>query len=280
MPGVHVARYENEVARWEVARRLPAPLLRPHFQAVPEGWDHRGGSSDLREVPIPGVPLILGLDDGTWEIETEGGTVTHHSFAAGLGTVPTVVRSASSWSCLELRLTPLGAHRLFGRPMHELTNEAVPLEDLLPDARELLGRLRETRSWTERFDLVDAFLLQRFARAPDPAREVEWSWSRLHGSHGRAPIRELADELGWSHRRLIARFREQIGLTPKTLARVIRFDRAARLLRASTTSSLAEVAFDCGYFDQAHLNREFREFAGTSPGAFAAARLDSGGIAA
>src|SRR5262249_42838854 len=98
--------------------------------------------------------------------------------------------------------------------------------------------------------------------------------------HGRAPIGELAEELGWSHRRLIARFRDHIGLTPKTLARVIRFDRAVRRLHASQPENLAELAFDCGYFDQAHLNRDFREFAGTSPTAFIAARLDSGGIAA
>jgi transcriptional regulator GlxA family with amidase domain len=86
--------------------------------------------------------------------------------------------------------------------------------------------------------------------------------------------------LGWSHRRLIARFRDQIGLAPKTFARVIRFDRAVRQLRTATSRSFAEIAFDCGYFDQAHMNREFREFAGTTPGTFVAAQLDSGGIAA
>jgi transcriptional regulator GlxA family with amidase domain len=79
---------------------------------------------------------------------------------------------------------------------------------------------------------------------------------------------------------LIARFRDQIGLPPKLLARVIRFDRAVRVLRAPGSTSLAAVAFDCGYADQAHLNRDFREFAGTSPTAFVAAQLESGAIAA
>ena len=75
----------------------------------------------------------------------------------------------------------------------------------------------------------------------------------------------MARRLGWSHRRLISRFREQIGLIPKLLARVIRFDRATTALRAPEARDLAEIAFDCGYAGQAHLNREFREFAGTSP---------------
>ena len=79
---------------------------------------------------------------------------------------------------------------------------------------------------------------------------------------------------------MIARFREQIGVAPKTLARVIRFDRAVRLLRASAQQGLAEIAFACGYFDQAHMNREFRELAGTTPKALIEALLGSGGVAA
>jgi len=264
----------------DVARRTPAASLAPYITGAIEGWEQTGGSaSTLREVPIPGVPMILNLG-AKWNIETAGRTVALDSFTGGLSTGPSLVHGASSWACIELRLKPLGARRLFGRPMHELANQVIPLEDVLPQTRELVDRLREARSWSARFELLDDFLLRRLARSVDPSPEIEWSWARLHGSHGRAPIHELADELGWSHRRLIARFRDQIGLAPKTFARVIRFDRAVKQLRAPTTRNLAEIAFDCGYFDQAHLNREFREFAGTTPGAFAAARLDSGGIAA
>ena len=264
----------------KTARRVPAPQLRPYVAGNAEAWEQSNGAAvRLREVPFPGVPLILNLGE-PWHVETDGRAATLDSFLAGLHTTPTFVHGAPSWACIELRLTPLGARRLLGRPMHELRNETVPLEDVLPGAGELVGRLRDEPSWPARFELVDGFLLRRLADSPAPSPEVEWSWSRLHGSDGRAPIGELADELGWSHRRLIARFRDQIGLAPKTLARVIRFDRAVSALRASAASSLAEVAFDCGYFDQAHLNREFREFAGTSPAAFAAAQLDSGGIAA
>lgn len=109
---------------------------------------------------------------------------------------------------------------------------------------------------------------------------MEWSWQRLRGTGGRASIGALAAELGWSHRRLIARFREQIGLAPKTVARVLRFDRAVAALGSTSSRGLAEIAFACGYFDQAHLNRDFRELAGTTPTAFLGSRLRSGGIAA
>jgi len=266
-----------------VARRDPLPQLRPYLLAGAEGWAQtRGAPPHLREVPFPGVPLILNLG-APWQIEQAGvdrSTRRLQSFVAGLSTAPAIVRGADAWACVELRLTPLGAHRLLGVPMSELANQTVELEQVLPQTRELGERLREARRWSERFDLVDSFLTRRLADSRPTHPGIEWSWHHLYNTHGRAPIGEIAEALGWSHRRLIARFREQIGLTPKLLARVIRFDRAVTAIRASRVRGLAEIAFECGYSDQAHLNREFRELAGTSPTTFRAARLDSGGIAA
>jgi AraC-like DNA-binding protein len=277
---VEVERHETEDARWAIARRSPTPALTPYLLGAVEGWEQaRGPASLLREVPFPGVPLILNL--GTpWEVADPGaGPALRDSFVAGMHAAPTLVRSAPSWACIELRLTPLGAHRLLRRPMHELTNQTVELDDVLPRAGELTSRLRDTAAWGERFDLVEAFLVRRLADSLPPSPGVEWSWHRLRLTGGRASIGALATELGWSHRRLISRFREAIGLAPKTAARVLRFDRAVSALRASP-DGLAEIAFDCGYFDQAHLNRDFRELAGTTPTAFVGAQRESGAVAA
>jgi AraC-like DNA-binding protein len=278
---VWVERHETEAARWEVVHRELRAELRPYLLGAPEGWTQaRGEPLALREVPFPGVPLIFNLGP-PWEVEDPGTPPERRdSFVAGMHASPTIVRAASSWACIELRLTPLGAHRFLGLPMHELANRTVDLENLLPRAAELTTRLREAHSWAERFDLVEAFLARRLADSVPPSPGVEWSWHRLRRTGGRAPISELAAELGWSHRRLILRFREQIGLAPKTAARVLRFDRAVGALGSSTFRGLAEIAFRCGYFDQAHLNRDFRELAGTTPTAFLSSRLDSGGIGA
>jgi len=80
-------------------------------------------------------------------------------------------------------------------------------------------------------------------------------------------VSALAAGTGWSDRHLTSRFRAEIGLTPKAAARVIRFDRAKRLLIrcADTGTRLADLAVACGYFDQAHLAREFRALAGCPP---------------
>ncbi len=130
---------------------------------------------------------------------------------------------------IEVRLTPLGAHALFGSPMHELTNRVVELDDLIGrDAGELSSASGTSpagsgasRSWTRRSPLG--------RRVPCSLRaELSWAWGRMRASAGRANVGALAAELGWSHRRLIARFRESIGLPPKTLGRVLRFERVSR----------------------------------------------------
>ena len=180
-----------------------------------------------------------------------------------------------------MNLTPLGAFAFLGLPMHELVDGIVPLDDVLPrPVRNLDARLADASTWEERFAEVDAVLLASFARAREPSADVAWAWQALVTSHGRVPIGWLCDRLGRSRKQLAARFREQIGLPPKTVARILRFSRAVGLLQGRANGELAEVAFECGYYDQAHLNRDFREFAGTSPGEFARRIVPDGGVVA
>jgi AraC-like DNA-binding protein len=105
------------------------------------------------------------------------------------------------------------------------------------------------------------------------APEVSWAWHELLREGGGIRVSELAAGTGWSERHLTSRFRAEIGLAPKAAARVIRFDRTRKLLVRNLTRAaandggylLADLAADCGYFDQAHLAREFRALAGCPP---------------
>jgi AraC-like DNA-binding protein len=261
-------------------RHVPSPHLRPFLLGPIEGWEQSNGSrARLRQVPFPGVPLIFGLETA-WRIDGPQASERAESFVAGMHAAPTFVEPDSgSWACIELRLTPVAAHRILGLSMHELANRTVALADVLAETRELGERLRETSSWHARFLLVEQLLLRRLQASQAAAREVVWSWEELRRTSGRVPIAALADDVGWSHRRLIARFREQVGLGPKTVARVMRFDRAVNALR-TPAAELADVAFDSGYFDQAHMNREFQALGGTTPRAFRESLLESGGVAA
>jgi transcriptional regulator GlxA family with amidase domain len=175
-------------------------------------------------------------------------------------------------------LTPLGAYTLLGLPMDELSGQLFDLVDVLgADGRRLAEQLRETPSWRQRFALLDQFLLRRLARGPQPSPEVSWAWERLLATAGAVPIGRIADEVGWSHRHLIARFRQQVGLGPKTAARLVRFDGVWRRIDQRRPLDWGRVAADAGYADQAHLVRDFRQFTGTTPTEFLARTLPPDG---
>jgi AraC-like DNA-binding protein len=190
-------------------------------------------------------------------------------FAMGVHDSYTIVDGACAPSYLELWLAPLGAYRLLGLPMDRLSSHTVDLADLVGvEGRDLAGRVREAPTWRDRFALLDQFLLARLKHGPRPSPEVAWAWERLVATRGATPIGALAREVGWSHKHLISRFKQQIGLPPKTAARLVRLDGVWRHLDAPGRRSWSEVAAEAGYADQAHLIRDFRRFTGTTPTGF------------
>ncbi len=106
---------------------------------------------------------------------------------------------------------------------------------------------------------------------------MSWAVNQLVRRHGQLSIGTLAEETGWSHRHLVRQFTEEIGLTPKVLARVLRFGQAADRLAHTTGGHLADIAADCGYYNQAHFTRDFRAFAGVTPTELLASRFPNRG---
>lgn len=254
-------------AWWEAVDGTPDPRLRGCVASY-GGWAEYAPHPVRRlEVPFPGVPMILSFGPSLLV-----GGVRQRSFVAGLDDRATVTEYAGEQRGIQVNLTPLGARRLLGLPMEQLARTVVALEDLL-GGDELVERLCDAPSWPERFAVLDDVLLRRLADAPPVDARLLHAWARLRASDGAVEIGALAAEVGWSRRHLSARFRSEVGLPPKTVARILRFDRVARTLRRRDGAGLADIAYACGYADQAHLNRDFREFAGTTPTGYVARLL-------
>jgi AraC-like DNA-binding protein len=186
------------------------------------------------------------------------------SFVAGVHDTPALTEHGGEGHGLEVYFSPLGARRFFGMPMGELTRQVVELEDLIGrEAGELAERLYDVSDWSARLAMLERVVAKRVLAAPPLSSELEWAWRRLHRSDGAVPIAALADELGWSRRHLSASVGRELGMPPKALARILRFERAVARLRDG--APLADVALESGYYDQAHFNRDFRAFAGTTP---------------
>jgi AraC-like DNA-binding protein len=283
-PAIQVERHASLLGRWELAFRPSPPELRAIVQHYVGWFEQTPQPFRRRELPIGAVPVIVSFGDPFLLTDADGGHAERRvSFVAGMHDRWSVVEHAGRSHGVEVYFTPLGARRVLGLPLRELTNLEVELEDVLGAAftRELVERLATAPGWAERFALLDATIAAKLAEAPGPAPLVDWAWRRLRESDGRLAVRALAAEIGCSRRHLVAQFHEQLGLPPKTLARVLRFNRAVDLLQRDDGTRFGEIALDCGYYDQAHLNRDFRAFAGDPPTAFLARRLpDGAGFAA
>jgi AraC-like DNA-binding protein len=252
-----------ERARWPRLAASPRAELAP---LLPRGYAGFTEATTPRHLVLPAttsVSVVVKLADSPYRPP---------AFVMGPQSSSWLVEGDCAPSYLELRLAPLGGYRLVGLPIAELSGRLVDLVDVLgPDGRRLAERLRETPSWPERFTLMDRFLLGRLADRPHPSPEVGWAWQRLVATAGAVPIGRLAHEVGWSHRHPIARFRQQVGVRPKTAARLVRFDRVWRRLdQARGRLDWSLVAAEAGYADQAHLVRDFHQFTGTTPTRFLA----------
>ena len=257
---------------WEFAEGAPSPFLLDHVRNYTGYSERTEGPLCRREVPSGDVMLILSPGS---ELRTPE---RHTSFVAALHDRPSLVAHDGFQEGLQVRLSPLGARAVFGVPMHELSNRVIEVDEVF-GRTDLVDRLFDAQGWERRFEIVDNFLAERVARSGPAPGELRWAWRSLCETQGRVGAGALAAELGWSHRRLIGRFRDQIGMPPKAVARVLRFERASRVLMRGPDTRLAELALDCGYYDQAHLNRDFRAFAGVTPTEYMARRLpDLGGV--
>ncbi len=212
------------------------------------------------------VPLILNFGAPFGLVDRRSGHVTRRrSFVAGLHTTYALVESRDDEYCLQIDLTPLGARRLFRMPMHVFADRTVELTDVMGRTfHTLVEQLGNTVGWDARFDIAERFLLDRLGDQQDEA-DVAWAWRRLLETRGTARVADLTAELGWSHKRLGLRFREEIGLTPKKAGRLLRFQHALARQQDGLSACPAEVAADCGFADQAHMIHEFQAFAGMTP---------------
>lgn len=188
------------------------------------------------------------------------------SFAAGLYAGPVVMDSTGAAACVQVNFTPQGAHRFFGFPMSELASRMVTLDDLGDgDIVRLREQLGAERDWDRRIDITERFVAARLRRAPGADAAVNFAYRHILASKGTVRMSRLARELGWSRKHLTARFHRELGLAPKSIARIARFQNVLAQARHARSIGWADIAMACGYADQAHLTREFLEMSGTTP---------------
>lgn len=182
----------------------------------------------------------------------------------------TVIDTAQLHEIMGACFHPGGAVALLGMPADDVRDHDVPLDALWgADAIALHDRLLAEKTPQGRLDLLEKALLQR-ARVDLRIHPVmRTALRQLDQTDTPVEVGDLAARFGWSDRHFIRSFSEQVGITPKAYGRIRRFQAALRRIRTGRPNNWADVAAECGYYDQAHLIRDFRAFSGLTPAAYA-----------
>lgn len=160
---------------------------------------------------------------------------------------------------------PGGLYRLLGFSLSEMVDGSIDAEDIFgKDIKEINIRLQEAKTFDEIKLIVEAFLIQQI-RILKPALSIDIAFLELMRMEGKVPIEKIASLSCLSLRQFERKCKDRIGFPPKLFARLIRFSKAYRLRENFSDLSWTSIAYECGYFDQMHFIRDFKEFAGVAP---------------
>lgn len=238
-------------------------VLRPYVTSLVAYDVDFGAPGVHRGMPSTEITFLLSVDDPlvtSWGIGSE--PVTAWSLVSGLHTRPATIHHRGYQRGVQLGLTTAGVRALFGMPAAAWRGELLGLDEVAArdGVRHLPEQLAQTdpRQWER---LVVTRLVGALARHAEagPRAEVGRALALLTGGAG---VQEVADDVGYSRRRISDLVRAETGVAPKQFQRLARFDRSRGLVGRMP---LAQAATVCGYADQAHLTREWQEFAGCTP---------------
>lgn len=238
----------------------PKPPLSDHIECF---WVLQGygqvQSPPERLLPDGCIELILNFGDPFNEHISATGLTEPQPlrFIVGQMTRPVLISPTGRIDILGVRFAPGGALPFIRIPLNELTDSIVNLSDIDPALDREIAECSNP-------EMVESLLTRLLVSRYFPNSEVRSATSYIVNSNGRVPVDQLANEIGISGRQLERRFLREVGLPPKLLSRILRFQQVFRAVE-HPAMNWAAVAADCGYFDQAHLIRDFRQFAGRTP---------------
>jgi len=186
----------------------------------------------------------------------------------GMSDRPSIVDSDGPFGVLSVEFYPGAAYPFFPFALKDLTNQVIPAQQVLGRAgAELESRLGEAPTAEDRVGLVQGFLLCLLSEASSLDSIVSHAMAIIRARQGLVTVNELTEKIGYSQRYLAMKFDRFVGLGPKTIAEIVRFqNRFVRLTRFGLDGGVAD--FDEDYYDQSHFTKEFKRFSGLPPAAY------------
>ncbi len=255
-------------------QRFPGPPLSYFVEHLWYYEEMEVSHTKEKLLPNGAIELILDLSEGPKKLydnrDLSRASNFRRAWISGMQPGYLVIGAEPGSSMMGAHFRTGGAAPFFGFPISELTRHVVELD--LIWKREILAvreQILEAPTVDGKFDLLECCLLARARSRLEPDFTVAAALNTLR-TWPVLSLRDLSARLGLSQKQMIARFDACVGLTPKLTARVFRFQKVLHRVHGNRAPHWPQMALDCGYYDQAHLIHEFQEFAGVSPGYYAA----------
>ena len=244
----------------EFAYHQPATQLAPSVKTI---WTARGDKEEF-DTPEPIVPdgcveIIFNLGD-----PFENGGRQPLNLLAGQMTRPVVALPTGAVDLIGVRFWPGRAGAALRTPMWELQDQLVDASSVLPGMDRLLEQLRN-QPRSGRLDHLAAALARRFGDRGRSHSAIDHALALIESRRGNIAIDRLARHLGITRRHLERRFRDEVGLPAKQMARIARVHAVLHTIQQQPLLSGAEIAAHCGYSDQPHMIRDCKALTGYTP---------------
>ena len=223
-----------------------------------------------RIVPDGCIELFFILGDDVKRYTTEGFIIQPKAMVLGQITEPFFIEPMGDVHTFAVRFYPYGFANFISIPLAELANRETPIDVLLgaEPAASLTKKITEAGGTQERIEAVEAFFLQRLGEQALVDQIVKATIDTMLQSKGGMPVAEMLKTDISKRRQLERKFARLVGISPKQLGKVIRLQAALKMLLQQKGETMTDIAYENNYFDQAHFNKDFKEFTGTSPREF------------
>ncbi|MBD3419209.1 MAG: helix-turn-helix domain-containing protein [Chitinivibrionales bacterium] len=252
--------------------RKPAPSLAPYVRYY---WALDVSNPDVihpyRVIPQGCVELMFFYREPYYAINSAENRLSllPYSIISGQQHSWFELQAAGSIGLFSVLFKPHGAHAFLRLPLSALTDRSIPFEDLAGrEALELENKVVSANSIDERVKCIESFLLKRIPEKTDDLRRMDAVQETIRALRAETSVEDLASRACLGYKQLSRIFTRFIGMTPKQYLKIVRFQHSLHVKQHAPHISLTRLAMNCGYYDQAHFIRDFKEITGMTPRRF------------
>lgn len=253
----------------QIKEYLPATNLRPFVLQYWEGTFIGSSTAALEQKVMPSgfVELVLHISDARCELKVNTGWQRSAAFSlVGFWTTPYLLQFRDRVETFGIRFKPEAIYFIFGVPAAEFINCSANLEEVFgPSFSTFCLQIEALKSIEERIKLADQFLLKRLYKTKSRASCVQSAAELIRNQKGELTVENLSSEVCISIRQLEREFKNKLGVSPKTYMRISRLNSVLQLINQNPSIPQAQLAYLCGYADQAHFIRDFKLLTGERP---------------